>query len=593
MSALSTPIAGGAEVPHRVDAEQLRILYRRVMPTTVLGVAFGLLMVVALQPFVDAGALWTWWLLKLLTALVRLGGIVAYQRSTHRDDPRWKRVFMILLAADSLAWGLAGLWLTPADRPIATALVLASLVGVGAVGAFVLQPRRRAVQLFVVLVCVPGAIEQLARMDLIGVCTGTAILMFVAMMIWEAREADRRTRELLALRFTADRIAQERSAALALAERHSQVKGQFLATMSHEMRTPLHGMLGIVRQLLPGAASSTREQLQLAERAGVHLLAIINDVLDFSRIEAGHLGLDCQPFDLAALLDHLQGLSVAAARDKGLTLGIEFSLTRPSWVDGDVARVRQVLHNLVGNAIKFTDRGGITLRVGREVDDAAIVRFEVVDSGIGIAPQDLARIFDAFHQADSSFGRRHAGTGLGLTISRELACAMGGDLQCRLGEAGGSVFIFTARLPAAAPWTPQQPGAVSPASPVRLQGRVLLAEDNPVNAILAQAMLARLGLEVELAADGGQALALFRQRTPDLVMMDCQMPVMDGFATARAMRRHELAAGHPRVPIVAVTANAYDSDRDQCMAAGMDAHLAKPFGEAELRHALQPYLTAR
>jgi len=281
-------------------------------------------------------------------------------------------------------------------------------------------------------------------------------------------------------------------------------------------------------------------------------------------------------------------LNTATAAAKGLGLHLTSELPEQRWVQGDPARVRQVLINLIGNAVKFTEQGGVdvtaTVNGGR-------LRFAVRDTGIGISAEDAARIFDPFQQADSSFSRRFAGTGLGLTISRELARAMGGDLSCDSTPGKGSVFTFEV------PWQPcDAPAAVvAPAdapAQTKLAGRVLLADDNPVNVLVAKGMLQRLGLEITVVTDGAQAVASYVEDVPAIVLMDCHMPQMDGFEATRRIREEEAARGWPRIPIVAVTANAFRDDRERSLAAGMDDHLAKPFRLEDLRERIAPFLAA-
>jgi CheY-like chemotaxis protein len=391
------------------------------------------------------------------------------------------------------------------------------------------------------------------------------------------------------------------------------VKDQFLATMSHEMRTPLHGILGLARLVhkrLParaGPLGDARHQVELIERTGEHLLGIINDVLDFSRIEAGRLQVEHTPFDLQTVMLDVLTLLTITASDKGLHLVTEVELPDPCWVKGDPARVRQVLHNLVGNAIKFTESGQVSVRVKRAPGAGATpegdppLLFEVEDTGIGIPPHHLPLIFEAFHQVDGSFGRRHHGTGLGLTISREIARAMGGDITCRSTPGQGSVFSLTVPLPSApvhqvdvALPLGHEAEAKATTGRERCQGHVLLAEDNPVNALVAEAALANLGLQVTRVEDGEQALAALQRPGHgfDLVLMDCQMPVLDGIEATRRLRAWEHAQGHAPIAVVALTANALSSDRERCMAAGMNEHLAKPFRQEALLAVLQRHLGA-
>jgi two-component system, sensor histidine kinase len=306
-------------------------------------------------------------------------------------------------------------------------------------------------------------------------------------------------------------------------------------------------------------------------------------VLDVARVEAGRLELESRPFDLSEVLDDVVALGAASAADKRLTLRLELDLPRPHWVRGDAARVRQVLHNLVGNAIKFSDVGEVLVSARRE---AELLTIEVRDSGPGIEAHQLARIFDAFYQADTGHARRHSGSGLGLTIGRQLARAMGGDITVSSTPGQGARFCFQAPLAAI-----EAPASARRSSAPALQGRVLVAEDNPVNALVARAELERLGLMVEVAHDGAECVDRFREWRPDAVLMDCQMPVLDGFEASRRIRAIELNEGWPPVAIVALTASAFADDRARSLAAGMDEHMAKPLRSDQLAAVMQRFLS--
>jgi len=383
-------------------------------------------------------------------------------------------------------------------------------------------------------------------------------------------------------------LAEARDAALAA----SRAKERFLANMSHELRTPLSGLLGgleLMRDVGPG--DEQRRLLQVASRSGEALLAVINDVLDHSKIEAGKLTLQAQSFCVDELLAEAVSLFAASTARKGLTLRADCDpASAGCWVEGDPMRLRQVVLNLVGNALKFTDRGHVELRL--RVTEAAAARLglclEVEDSGIGIDAAAQAQLFEPFVQADSSDGRARGGTGLGLSISRRLVQLMGGEISLRSEPGHGSTFSFTLQLPRACP-----PSAVVPAAVQRLPalaGRVLLVEDNPVVRLVAVTMLQQSGLQVHECHDGAEAVALLRHTAVDLVLMDCQMPVLDGFAATVQIRVLEAAHVTRRTPIVALTANALDGDADRCRAAGMDGYVTKPFTREQLLLALAPWL---
>jgi len=587
--ALSLPSASSvAQEPglaERVLDAQTVMLYLRVQTSTLAGMAFALLVCLGLLPFVNHTLAWAWFALRIAVSSTRLLLGYWFFRVAPQGDAVWCRRFVAMLAVDGFAWGLVSILLTPQGELYVAALLLTAVVGVALIGLFVLQPSWRASATFLTTILLPVALHQVLGDTGFGLYAGLGLMMFLGIALLEARRAEVRIRELLTLRFTTDRIAEERAEALRMAQRQSTVKSQFLATMSHEMRTPLHGILGLTRMLQNEKPAEPGEQLLLIERAGEHLLTLINDILDFSKLEAGQVRLSPQVFDLAALIDDVASLSMPAAFQVGLTLTTRLNMPKPCYVRGDPSRLRQVLHNLVGNAIKFTEQGAVTV-VARYRGSRA--RIAVHDTGVGISPEELPRSFDAFHQADSSFTRRFGGTGLGLTIARELARAMGGDLVCTSKQGRGSCFTVTVDLAAAPDPSPAVDGAAAGGGV--LQGHVLLAEDNPVNALVAEAALKNMGLTVELVEDGLQALASFRAQPPDLVLLDCQMPVMDGFEAVRRMREHEGEQGLRRTPVVALTANALAGDREQSLAAGMDDHLAKPFRDEELRAVLRRLL---
>ncbi|MBL8307408.1 MAG: response regulator [Rubrivivax sp.] len=377
-----------------------------------------------------------------------------------------------------------------------------------------------------------------------------------------------------------DLTATERqlSRAKAAAEAANEAKSQFLANMSHEIRTPLNAVLGLNELLLHSTLNAEqRHQAELVRSSGLLLLALINDILDLSRIEAGHLALARAPFEPAQLASEVMDLLRERAQAKQLAFELVLDEGLPARLVGDGVRVRQVLFNLVGNALKFTDTGRVTVTLGAQpaVEGQVLLRVAVADTGIGIPPAALPTLFERFTQADSTTARRHGGSGLGLAITRELVQRMGGDVVVHSQPGQGSVFVAT--VACALPTQDGQPelAAEVAAAPAAATGlSVLVAEDNPVNQELMAAVLQRLGHSARIVDNGHEALAAAREGGHDVVLMDMQMPEMDGLAATRAIRALPGPAG--RVPIVAMTANARSEDRDACLAAGMDDYLPKP-----------------
>jgi PAS domain S-box-containing protein len=401
------------------------------------------------------------------------------------------------------------------------------------------------------------------------------------------------SRDITALKAT----EQELQRAKASAESANRVKSEFLTTVSHEMRTPMNAILGMAGVLVESELPKEHlDYVRIVQKAGAHLLVLINDILDLSKIESGHLELESIAFDLHALLESIIELLRAQARDRGLQLTLEIRPGVPSRLVGDPHRLRQILDNLVGNALKFTKQGSVTLRVEPDPEGAAgSLRFNVVDTGIGIPADKIDIIFERFTQADSSITRKYGGTGLGLAISKGLAELMKGRIGCASEMGKGSTFSLT---------VPFETRPAFEASPLteplaslgtRLAGqepapRVLIVDDLEDNVMLLEVYLKDCGFELEVAENGQVAVEKVMAHRPDLVLMDLQMPVMDGFEATRAIRRWEAETQSPPIPILALTAHTRAEHAHTSQEAGCTEHLTKPIERTALLAAIFRHL---
>jgi len=399
----------------------------------------------------------------------------------------------------------------------------------------------------------------------------------------------RQVRALLLRRERLETLAQRLSAARLEAESASRAKSVFLANMSHEIRTPFHGLLGMM-SLLQETPLTTQQSgyLHTAKESAHHLLAILNDILDISKLESGNLQVTPEPVDLARLVREVEALMRVQAQGKGLALDITMDAEVPRWVRADPTRLKQILFNLLSNAVKFTPAGHVHLKVESGVGThAGRVVFSVIDTGIGMDEAMLARVFQRFVQGDDTTSRSHGGTGLGLEISRSLARLMGGDITVQSKPGRGSTFVLVLPLARVGPPAPgAAPGSIDSDGTGRML-KVLVAEDHPVNRLYLEAVLDKLGHQAVFAENGEEAVRAAQKEDFDVVLMDLHMPVMDGFAAARAIRALPLPRG--AMPIVALTADAFQDSQDQARQAGMDEMLTKPAHLPQLRELLARY----
>ncbi len=576
--------------------------HERMRWSMLFGVIAAMGVCAVLEDQVPHHLLLAWLGVRLGVSVVRLFFTLRFMKGAQRVGKPF-RFYRVLCALDGLAWGALGWAVTPIHQLDVAIVTICVLVGLASLGSSMLHVDLPSASLFVLPMLLPNALHALSRHDRLGVFCAFALTGLTLLLILEARRANRRIVELMRLRFQSEQVTRAQAEALAQARALSETKSRFVATMSHEMRTPLHGILGLVRLLRQRESDAlSLRQLDLIRSSGDHLVNVINDVLDFARLEAHGLPVQAQPFNLHAMLSEVAETASVTACEKGLVLELQVDLPRHVDTLGDPVRIRQVLNNLLGNAIKFTQEGFVHLHVARDAA-SGLVSFGVQDTGIGIPASEQAQIFQAFHQAEGTYQRRFGGTGLGLTISRELALAMGGELSCVSESGQGSLFTLALPLPEVASGTglpsERESDAGDSAHQVDLASftlaherapHVLVVEDNPVNALVVEAELQRLGIEVTVVTGGRQALDWLASQRTDLILMDCEMPEMDGIETTICVREFEQSSGRSTVPIVALTANGPEAYAGRCANAGMNDYLSKPFHVDELTRLLARHL---
>jgi len=605
----------------KIWREQVRLVEKNAALSNVVSLVVAMLLALVLWRDESHSLIIGWIVYMSLMTFIRV--LMSYFKKNEDNSliydvfGKW---YLVAILLTSFGWGMAGYLLFPVD-PTNQLILGFVLAGIASGGVSVMAPIVKLYYLYLFLVIFPVTIRLVMMGDEFTILALTTIFYMTVMasigsrinksvltslevrfhneslikfMSQARNESEDLNEELSTEIEQRKRVEKELQKAKEAAEAASKTKSEFLANMSHEIRTPMNGILGTL-QLLQGSelTESQLEYVGIAYNSGEALLSLLNDILDFSKIEAGKLKLEYIPFNLQNLIKELSILLKQKADERHVELLTDIDPEVPPIIKGDSVRIRQVLANLMTNAIKFTEKGTVTIKaiVLEKTDKSARIRLEIKDTGIGIAQETQRKLFNSFTQADGSTTRKYGGTGLGLAIVRQLVTLMRGRLGVDSEENKGSCFWAEIAFEIPSDIEIENPQQAVVEVIEILEGKALLVEDNPVNQIVAKKMLEKVGMTYEVVNNGAEAISRLKlQHDFNLILMDCQMPVMDGYEATKALRELEEENELSRLPVIAMTANAMEGDKDKCLAAGMDDYVSKPVNQKALKETLAKWL---
>jgi signal transduction histidine kinase/CheY-like chemotaxis protein len=583
-------------IKNRIERDQLRILLQNGVNGALGNIAVAVGLTLLLYDYFQPFLLYSFLAANCTISIIRIL-FCRTNRFFAEDDKNFskaKNTYFAMIYSTALTWGLAGFFLFSADSIIAQAYLIVIITGICAAGIATLAALEPFLPYFCVASCLPIAVRLVLAQDASHMILACMIIGFMILITEAGRKLNLSIFSSLELGYRNQDLVEQLQKALGKAEEANKLKSEFLANMSHEIRTPMNAIIGFTDLTLKtnNLSDQQKDFLTDVKHAGDSLLSLINDILDFSKIEAGKLEIEEVEFRLDDIIAKTVNINRGKAQEKGLA--IHYSVPAlTSHLIGDPYRLQQVLTNLIGNAVKFTKQGEININVGAldlaegNAKDRRTFEFSVQDTGIGIPAERRRDIFEAFAQADGSITRNYGGTGLGLSISNQLIGLMGGTtLKVSSEEGRGSRFFFSLPFKPGGPITEKITAATNLPEAIHEIGpcRVLLVEDNPVNVRLACRILENQGHTVVVAENGKLGVEAFTSSDFDLVLMDMQMPVMDGIEATREIRaieKKDPARSKP-VPIIAMTANAMKGDRERCLDAGMDGYTTKPINAQAL-----------